>query len=216
MLKSGNALALIHKVFPIAGIDEVGYGPLAGPVVVGCVMFPKEVLENPPKELSRVDDSKKLSDAARAELSIHIQEHALAVGFGKIEAETIDRINIREATNLAIQDAIDDCTNIKPMYILLDGNYMPQNLSVTLGHTIIKGDASEFSIAAASIVAKVFRDILMVKLDVTYPEYGFKNHKGYGTAEHIANIRKHGAIEGIHRMSFLTKIMGGTYGRCER
>ena len=175
----------------IAGMDEVGRGPLAGNVVTACVVMP----EDPP--ILWIDDSKKLSETRREKVCNEIMEHALYVGIGEVTPEEIDRINILEATRKAMREAasqvpaevflIDAVTKLG-----LNGREIP----------VIKGDASSYSIAAASIIAKVTRDRQMIEMDRLYPEYGFARNKGYGTKEHIEALKRIGPCP-IHRRSFI-------------
>jgi ribonuclease HII len=176
----------------IAGVDEAGRGPLAGPVVAAAVIFHSEV------KIDGVNDSKKLSEKERERLFDLIQEKALCVGVGIIEHTIIDEINILNATFRSMHEAIGKLTN-QPDYLLIDG---PRFAGADIPFTaIIDGDAKCFSIAAASIIAKVTRDRLMVEYDKQYPQYGFAKHKGYGTKAHLEAIKKHGPCE-IHRKSF--------------
>ena len=175
----------------VAGMDEVGRGPLAGNVVVACVAMPKEPL------IEWVDDSKKLSESRREKVYQQILDTALYIGIGQATPEEIDEINILQATKKAMRQAaeqvpadvylIDAVTNLG-----LKGVEIP----------IIKGDATSYSIAAASIVAKVVRDRQMIQLDEIYPQYGFARNKGYGTAEHIAALKEFGPCP-YHRRSFI-------------
>jgi ribonuclease HII len=176
----------------IAGVDEVGIGPLAGPVVAAAVIFPPET------EIEGVDDSKALDHETRVRLDMEIRSKARAIGLGVIEVAEIDRINIYHAGIQAMKAALADL-NTMPQHVLVDsrtipGLPQPQN-------SFDKGDGINFSIAAASIVAKVYRDQLMTNLDEAYPGYGFSNHKGYATPEHQDAIRKLGPCP-IHRKSF--------------
>jgi ribonuclease HII len=176
----------------IAGVDEAGRGPLAGPVVAAAVIFPKEFI------VDSVDDSKKCTAKQREELFKLIMEQAISVGVGIVDHEVIDRINILQATILAMWKSIENM-NIQPEYTLIDGNsFKHETLRF---QNIIGGDAKSFTIAAASIVAKVTRDRLMRELDIRFPQYGFARHKGYGTNQHIEAIRAYGLCE-IHRRSF--------------
>ncbi|MCI8633676.1 MAG: ribonuclease HII [Lachnospiraceae bacterium] len=181
----------------IAGIDEAGRGPLAGPVVAAAVML------DPDRPIYGVDDSKKLSAKRRAELKIEIEEKAVAIGVGIVDVETIDRINILEATKLAMQKAVQALT-VKPELLLIDAVKLKE-VSI-LQEAIIKGDALSVSIAAASIIAKETRDEMLRAYDVLYPEYGFASHKGYGTQQHRDAIRQLGPLP-IHRRSFLKNIL---------
>ena len=176
----------------IAGVDEAGRGPLAGPVVAAAVVFPKEVY------LEGVDDSKKLSPHRREQLFPLIHERALGVGIGVVSHEEIDRINIYQASILAMKKALDQLSMV-PSLVLADGNsFRHETLRF---ENIIKGDARSFTIATASIIAKVTRDGLMREYDRLFPGYGFAKHKGYGTREHVEAIRRNGLCE-IHRRSF--------------
>ena len=179
----------------ICGVDEVGRGPLAGPVMAGAVILP------PDTELviPGVDDSKKVSPKKRAELYGIIQEKAIAWAVGAADVETIDRINILQATMLAMRRAIEQL-DPQPDALLVDALTL-HDISIPQ-QPIVHGDARSVSIAAASILAKVTRDTLMEELDELYPQYGFRDNKGYGTAAHIAAIREYGPCP-IHRKSFI-------------
>lgn len=178
----------------ICGIDEVGRGPLAGPVVAGAVILPKDC------DILYINDSKKLSEKKREELYDVIMERAVAVGLGYSTPERIDEINILQATYEAMREAIDNLTTV-PDLLLNDAVTIPQ---VSVRQVpIIKGDAKSISIGAASIVAKVTRDRLMVKYDEVYPEYGFASNKGYGAQAHIDALKKYGPCP-IHRRTFIT------------
>ncbi len=181
----------------ICGIDEVGRGPLAGPVVAGAVILPKDC------QILYLNDSKQLSERKREELYDIIMREAVAVGIGMVSHERIDEINILQATYEAMRQAISKLS-VKPDLLLNDAVTIPD---VQIRQVpIIKGDAKSVSIAAASIVAKVTRDRLMVEYDKKYPEYHFADNKGYGAAVHIEALRKHGASP-IHRKSFIKNIM---------
>ena len=180
-------------VWPVAGIDEAGRGPLAGPVSAAAVIL------NPKKLPKGLDDSKKLSALDRDSAFELIMKHAVAVGIGLACAQEIDRINIRQATFLAMRRALGALA-LSPAHALIDGNAMPQNLCCP-AQTIIKGDAQSLSIAAASIVAKVTRDRLMTRLHDSHPQYGFHQHAGYPTPAHLAALAKHGPCI-HHRRSF--------------
>lgn len=182
----------------ICGIDEVGRGPLAGPVYAAAVILPKD------KEILYLNDSKKLSEKKREELYDVIMENAVGVGIGSADPETIDRINILQATYEAMRMAIDNLP-VRPDILLNDAVTIPRVDIKQVG--IIKGDARSISIAAASIVAKVTRDRIMYELDKQYPEYRFASNKGYGTAEHIEALKTIGPSP-IHRMSFIQGILG--------
>ncbi|MBO4652341.1 MAG: ribonuclease HII [Lachnospiraceae bacterium] len=177
----------------IGGIDEVGRGPLAGPVVAACVILPKDC------GLLYINDSKQLTEKKREELYDSILSEAVSVGIGVVSHEVIDEINILQATFRAMREAID-MMETKPDQILVDAVHIPGIAIPQRG--IIKGDAKSISIAAASIVAKVTRDRMMVAMDEKYPGYGFAGNKGYGSAEHIQAIREKGPCE-IHRRSFI-------------
>ena len=176
----------------IAGVDEVGMGPLAGPVVAAAVIFP------PGTEIVAVDDSKALDEATRRRLDVEIRERAAAVAVGVVAVEEIDRVNIYHAGLRAMQLALESLA-IVPQHVLVDSRTIP---GVTQPqNSFHKGDGINFSIAAASIVAKVHRDRLMTELDAVYPGYGFAAHKGYATAAHQSAIRELGPSP-IHRRSF--------------
>lgn len=184
----------------ICGIDEVGRGPFAGPVVAGAVILPKD------EEILYLNDSKKLSEKKREELYDIIMDKAVAVGFGMEDSGVIDEINIKQATLKAMKKAIENLKNPKTgeKYVsdmlLVDAEHIPDIGISQVG--IIKGDAKSVSIAAASIVAKVTRDRMMVEYDSIYPGYDFASNKGYGTAAHMAAIRELGMTP-IHRRSFI-------------
>ena len=178
----------------ICGIDEVGRGPLAGPVVAGAVILPKDC------DILYINDSKKLSEKKREELYDVIMERAVAVGLGYSTPERIDEINILQATYEAMREAVSNLETV-PDLLLNDAVMIPQ---VNIRQVpIIKGDAKSISIGAASIVAKVTRDRLMIRYDEIYPEYGFASNKGYGAQTHIDALRKYGPCP-IHRQSFIT------------
>ncbi|MBE5888435.1 MAG: ribonuclease HII [Lachnospiraceae bacterium] len=177
----------------IAGIDEVGRGPLAGPVVTCAVILPKDC------DILYINDSKKLSAAKREELYDEIMEKAVAVGIGMVGPERIDEINILQATYEAMRQAISKL-DPQPDVLLNDAVTIP---GVNIKQVpIIKGDAKSISIGAASIIAKVTRDRMMEEYDYIFPEYGFASNKGYGSAEHIAAIKQYGPTP-IHRRSFI-------------
>jgi len=176
----------------IAGVDEVGMGPLAGPVVAAAVIFPPET------EIDGIDDSKALDEETRARLDAEIRGRASGVGIGLVDVEEIDKLNIYHAGIRAMQIAISNLP-APPQHVLIDSRAIP-NLSVPQ-NSFDKGDGINFSIASASIVAKVFRDRLMTELDRQYPGYGFAGHKGYATPEHQRAIRELGPCP-IHRRSF--------------
>lgn len=177
----------------VCGIDEAGRGPLAGPVVAGAVILPADC------EILYLNDSKQLSEKRREELFDEIKEKAIAVGVGMIGPRRIDEINILQATYEAMCEAIGQLS-VMPQILLNDAVTIPQ---VTIPQVpIVKGDAKSVSIAAASIIAKVTRDRLMKEYDDLMPEYGFAGHKGYGSAAHIAAIKKYGPSP-IHRSTFI-------------
>ena len=173
----------------IAGVDEVGRGPLIGPVVAAAVILPKNY------KLDGLNDSKKLSEKKRNEYYKIINKDALAIGIGIVNEKIIDEVNIYEATKIAMIDAIN-ALKLKPEHILIDA--MPLELSIPTT-SIIKGDAKSLSIAAASVIAKVTRDNMMYELDKKYPNYGFRNHKGYPTKKHIEALKEYGLIEGYRK-----------------
>lgn len=183
----------------ICGVDEAGRGPLAGPVCAAAVILPKGL------EIESLNDSKKLSEKKREQLFDVITEKALSycVAYGTLEE--IESVNILKATFLAMNRAIEGL-EIKPDFALIDGNRLPDNMKIN-GAAIVKGDAKSMSIAAASILAKVSRDRLLLDYDKKYPIYQFAKHKGYGTKLHTDLIKEHGPCE-IHRMSFLKNILG--------
>ena len=175
----------------IAGVDEVGRGPLVGPVVAACCVLPKNFV------LEGLTDSKKLTEKKRNIFNDYIKEHAIAYGIGEVSSEIIDEVNIYEATKIAMKEAIRKVQEqIKIEHVLIDA--MPLELDIP-STSIIKGDAKSISIAAASVLAKVYRDNLMYKLDEKYPMYGYKSHKGYPTKKHVEAINKYGLIEGYRK-----------------
>ena len=182
----------------ICGVDEAGRGPLAGPVCAAAVILP------PHADIPGLNDSKKLSDKRRRELFPVIKETAVAYGIGIATHEEIDEINILQATYLAMERAIR-ALSVKPELALIDGN-RARDFGIPV-ETVVKGDSRSASIAAASILAKVTRDDMMLELADTYPQYGFEIHKGYGTKAHYTALDEHG-ISPIHRMSFLKKYNG--------
>lgn len=178
----------------IAGADEAGRGPLAGPVVVGVVIMKEDSF------IEGVNDSKKISETKREKLYEEITNEALAWGVGIIDEKEIDEINILNATKKALTSALDSL-KIKPERLLVDALEHIDTKGIPYT-SIIKGDAKVYSISAASIVAKVTRDRIMREYDKMYPEYGFIKHKGYGTAQHIEAIKKFGPCP-IHRSTFI-------------
>lgn len=175
----------------IAGIDEVGRGPLVGPVVTVAVILPKDFYDE------RINDSKKLTEKKRELLYDVIMENAISVGIGISSEDVIDEINILNATKRAMLEAVNNLS-VKPEHLLIDAVKLNTDIPQT---SIIKGDAKSESIAAASIIAKVTRDRMMIELDKIHPEYDFKHNKGYGTKKHIEAIRKYGIIK-EHRKTF--------------
>lgn len=178
----------------IAGIDEAGRGPLAGPVVVASVILPKDSM------IEGINDSKKVSEKKRELIYEQIMEQAISYGVGIISPEEIDTINILNATKKGLTMSLVELTT-KPDLILVDALTKIDTLGIPY-QSIIKGDAKSYSIAAASIIAKVTRDRIMRQWDEIYPQYGFGKHKGYGTASHIAAIKEYGPCT-IHRESFI-------------
>ncbi len=177
----------------ICGIDEAGRGPLAGPVVAGACILPAQA------EIFYLNDSKKLSSKRREQLFREIQEKALDYGVGIVSPERIDEINILQATYEAMRQAVEKM-DLLPDLLLVDAVAIPDISVKQVG--IVKGDEKSVSIAAASILAKVTRDQLMVQYDQAYPEYGFASNKGYGSAAHIAALKEYGPCP-IHRRSFI-------------
>ncbi len=176
----------------IAGVDEAGRGPLAGPVFAAAVIFEKGVY------IPEINDSKKLTEKKREELFDVIKDKALAYAIVSVDEKEIDRINILNATLKCFNMAVSELS-VKPEIALIDGNRCGE-MPVPY-ETIVKGDSKSMSIAAASILAKVSRDRYIMELDSVYPEYNFKKHKGYGTKEHLEAIQKYGPCP-IHRLSF--------------
>ena len=198
----------LKGVNSIAGIDEAGRGPLAGPVVVACVIMPRDSM------IEGVNDSKKVSEKKREKLYEQIIEEAIAYGVGIISQEEIDRINILNATKEGLTMAIKEMEKDlkekqrgfeKPEIILVDALTKIDTDGISY-KSIIKGDAKSYSIAAASIIAKVTRDRIMRQWNEVYPMYGFEKHKGYGTAAHIAAIKEYGLCP-LHRRSFVKNIV---------
>ena len=179
--------------FLIAGVDEVGRGPLAGPVCVAAVMMPLDDI------IEGIDDSKKLSEKKRDMLFEQIKEKAICYSIQMVDEQTIDKINILEATKLAMKNAINSL-DVKPDVVLVDA-ISKLDVDVEI-RGIVKGDALSYSIGCASILAKVTRDRLMCELAKEYSEYGFEKHKGYGTKQHIEALKQYGPCV-YHRLSFL-------------
>ena len=184
---------LARGIWPVAGIDEAGRGPLAGPVAAAAVILD-------PRKLPRgLDDSKRLTPRERERLYEEIMLHAIAVAVAFASAAEIDRVNIRQATFSAMRRALF-ALSVAPRHVLIDGNDLPPGLCLP-ADTIVKGDAASSSIAAASIIAKVIRDRLMCRLCGVYPAYRFSEHFGYATKAHLAAIAAHGPCP-FHRLSF--------------
>ena len=184
---------------PFCGVDEAGRGPLAGPVCAAAVILPAGAV------IEGLDDSKKLTEKKRERLYDIIRETAVAYSVAYGTLEEIETVNILEATYLAMNRAIEGLT-VKPDFALIDGNRVPRGIKIPC-ETVVKGDSRSMSVAAASVLAKVTRDRLMLEYDKKYPEYNFKKHKGYGTKEHTELIKQYGPCE-IHRLSFLKNILG--------
>lgn len=186
---------MAQGITAICGVDEAGRGPLAGPVCAAAVILPVNL------EIPGLNDSKKLTDKKRRELFPIIKEQAIAYGIAFASEQEIDEINILQATFLAMQRAIDQLEG-KSNFALIDGN-REKNFGLPV-MTVVKGDSRSANIAAASVLAKVTRDIYMEELAEKYPQYGFEIHKGYGTKAHYAALTEHGACE-AHRKTFLKK-----------
>ncbi len=182
----------------ICGVDEAGRGPLAGPVCAAAVILPPNVL------IPGLDDSKKLSDKRRRELFPVIKEQAIAYGIGLADHNEIDKINILQATFLAMERALQ-ALSVSPQLALIDGN-REKDFGIPV-QTVVHGDSLSASIAAASVLAKVTRDDLMIQMAQEYPQFGFEIHKGYGTKAHYQALEKYGPCP-IHRMTFLKKLYG--------
>ena len=183
----------------ICGVDEAGRGPLAGPVCAAAVILPEGAV------IAGLDDSKKLTEKKREKLYDIVKETAVAYSVAYGTLEEIETVNILEATYIAMNRAIEGMS-VKPDFALIDGNRVPRGIKIPC-ETIVKGDSKSMSVAAASVLAKVTRDRLMLEYDKKYPEYNFKKHKGYGTKEHTELIKQYGPCE-IHRLSFLKNILG--------
>lgn len=183
----------------VCGVDEAGRGPLAGPVCAAAIILPVNC------EIEGLNDSKKISEKKREALFDIIKEKAIAysIAFGSLEE--IEEYNILEATYIAMNRAIEGLET-KADFALIDGNRVPKGITIPC-ETVVKGDSKSCSIAAASILAKVTRDRLMLEYDKKYPEYLFSTHKGYGTKAHYEAIKQHGVCE-IHRLSFLKNVLG--------
>lgn len=192
-------IALSEGYKYVCGVDEAGRGPLAGPVCAAAVILPDGL------EIEGLNDSKKISEKKREQLFDVITEKAIAysIAFGTVEE--IEQVNILNATFLAMNRAIEGL-NIKPDFALIDGNRVPKDIKIPC-KTVIKGDGKSYSVAAASILAKVTRDRLLLDADKKYPQYGFAKHKGYGTKAHYEAIKQYGICE-LHRPSFLKNVLG--------
>lgn len=184
---------------PVCGVDEAGRGPLAGPVYAAAVIL------SPERPIEGLNDSKKLSEKKREVLYDVIKERAVAYCVASASVAEIEELNILGATYLAMTRALEGL-GVKPVLALIDGNRIPPQLQVP-AQTVVKGDAQSESIAAASILAKVTRDRLLVEMDAQYPQYGFSVHKGYGTKAHTEALKEFGPCP-EHRPSFLKKILG--------
>lgn len=192
-----------EKYINLAGVDEVGRGPLAGPVVACAVIMPKG------KYIDGIKDSKKLSEKKRIILDKAIREEAIAIGIGVVDEKVIDEINIKQATLKAMKIAVENLKDkdgniIKPDMVFIDAEKIDTEIPQV---SLIKGDYRCYPIACASIVAKVFRDAMFIEYDRMYPGYEFLNNKGYGTKKHREAILEKGIVD-IHRRSFLKKILG--------
>ena len=183
----------------ICGVDEAGRGPLAGPVCAAAVILPEGAV------IEGLDDSKKLTEKKRERLYDIIKQTAVAYSVAYGTLEEIETVNILEATYLAMNRAIEGLS-VKPDFALIDGNRVPRGIKIPC-ETVVKGDSKSMSVAAASVLAKVTRDLLMLEYDKKYPEDNCKKHKGYGTKEHTELIKQYGPCE-IHRLSFLKNILG--------
>lgn len=197
-----NMLKIEHKLNKkgyelVCGVDEAGRGPLCGPVVAAAVILQKDA------HIEGVNDSKKLTEKRREKLYDDIMQNAVSVGVGVSDVDIIEEVNILNATKKAMLQAISNL-KVNPEYVLVDGN---QKIDTDIPlETVVKGDSKSESIAAASIIAKVTRDRLLIEYDKKYPEYGFAKHKGYGTKAHIEAIKKYG-LTPIHRPSFCKKFV---------
>jgi ribonuclease HII len=179
-------------VIHVAGVDEVGVGPLAGPLVAAAVILPVEV------SLRGIDDSKRLTRKRREQLAKEIRECAVGIGLGVVDVKDVDRLNVYRSALEAMRRAVL-ALPVRPVQLLVDARYIPE-LDISQ-MSLVKGDSQSYSIAAASIVAKVTRDAMMCELDEVYPQYGFAKHMGYGTREHLVALARHGPCP-IHRRSF--------------
>ena len=186
----------------VAGVDEAGRGPWAGPVVAGAAVFLTRKVDN--YLLENLNDSKKITPKKREILYEKLLEAQaqgqVLIGIGEASAEEIDRFNILQATFLAMRRAVGALGNM-PDYAIIDGNQRPRDFPCSC-MTLVKGDARSYSVAAASIAAKVFRDHLMQKLALEYPYFGFEKNAGYGTKAHIEGLQRYGVVAGVHRLSY--------------
>lgn len=186
----------------VAGVDEAGRGPWAGPVVAGAAVFLTRKVDN--YLLENLNDSKKITPKKREILYEKLLEAQaqgqMLIGIGEASAEEIDRFNILQATFLAMRRAVGALENM-PDYAIIDGNQRPRDFPCSC-MTLVKGDARSYSVAAASIAAKVFRDHLMQKLALEYPYFGFEKNAGYGTKAHIEGLQRYGVVAGVHRLSY--------------
>lgn len=196
-LKKFDNSFLSNKVKVIAGVDEAGRGPIAGPVVAAAAMFDNKTYHK------QINDSKKLNEKTREELYEWIINNCISYGIGIVDHEEIDSINILQASLKAMKHAAEQLSR-KPDLILIDGN--KSFISELHTEPVVKGDAKSFSVAAASIIAKVTRDRIMKKLSTDHPEYLWMQNKGYPTKAHIEAVRKHG-VSPLHRKTFLSKIL---------
>ena len=194
LLKQEEMKLYENNIEYICGIDEAGRGPLAGPVVVGAVILPKDSF------IEGVNDSKKISEKKREKIYEQILEEAISYSVGIVDQKTIDEINILNATKLGVKIALEGLKQ-RPDVIMVDALNNMDTLGIPY-ISVVKGDAKNYSIAAASIIAKVTRDRIMKEWDEIYPIYGFSKHKGYGTAEHIRVIKENGPCI-LHRKSFI-------------
>ena len=194
LLKQEEMKLYENDIEYICGIDEAGRGPLAGPVVIGAVILPKDSF------IEGVNDSKKISEKKREKIYEQILEEAISYSVGIVDQKTIDEINILNATKLGVKIALEGLKQ-RPDVIMVDALNNMDTLGIPY-ISVIKGDAKNYSIAAASIIAKVTRDRIMKEWDDIYPIYGFSKHKGYGTAEHIRIIKENGPCI-LHRKSFI-------------
>ena len=194
-----QAFCAEHGIAYLCGIDEAGRGPLCGPVCAAAVILP------PDEDIPGLNDSKKLTEKKREALYDVICEQAVSYGIAFASVEEIEELNILQATFLAMCRAAEQLS-VKPDLVLIDGDKVPPQMTFP-ARSLIKGDATSASIAAASILAKVSRDRVLLELDKQYPQYGFAKHKGYGTAAHFEALRQYG-LSPVHRRSFLKKFLG--------